>query len=132
MSMNRTADPASIYRARMLIWGSMLFAVGMYYVVTQMMPTPPANQDLPDNLLLGVSATVVLVSLFIRNRLSRRVRETGDRMLLRQSTVVGCALCEGAALLGVVVHFVSGSPNVWRYFLIGAVGLLLHLPRRDE
>jgi hypothetical protein len=41
-------------------------------------------------------------------------------------------LCDAAALLGVVLHFLTGSPRGQLIIAIGVAGLLLHYPKRED
>jgi hypothetical protein len=53
-------------------------------------------------------------------------------MLVQPAMVVACAMCEVSALLGVMERFVIGSGEHFLLFLIAAVGIALHFPRRDQ
>ncbi len=47
----------------------------------------------------------------------------------RTGFILAIALCDTAALFGLVVYFVTGSPRAWVYMAIGLVGLLVHRPK---
>jgi hypothetical protein len=114
------------------LWVVLLVSILFYFVILQMLPVAPSDAALPDSALLIVAAALVGASVFARNLFLRKARETTDPAHLRTATVVGAVLCESAALLGIVAHFVSGSPVAWRYIVIGAAGMLLHFPRRED
>jgi hypothetical protein len=46
--------------------------------------------------------------------------------------VVGFALCDAAALLGMFDHMSNNSPYFYFAFIIAGLGLLFHFPKKDH
>ena len=46
--------------------------------------------------------------------------------------ILALALCEVAALMGMVALFVTLSKYAYLLFALGALGMLLHFPRREQ
>jgi F0F1-type ATP synthase membrane subunit c/vacuolar-type H+-ATPase subunit K len=129
---DRAQTPNTVFHQRIILWAALITSVGLYYVVTQFVPPGTAVLELPENILLAASAAIVGASVLARNFFEKRARETRNPAFLRSATVIGCALCEVVALIGLVLHIVTGSPTAWRYLVIAAAGMLLHFPRQQK
>ena len=57
---------------------------------------------------------------------------TGQPAKFQTGFIIATALCEAAGLLGFVGIFVTHNREAYLLFAIGALGLLLHFPRRDQ
>jgi hypothetical protein len=111
----------------------MVMAGGVYFVLIRLVPTnAPAPNPALDTTLLAMAAGLVAVSFPLESRI--RGPQEAIRNLPRERTaqILGLTLCESAALLGVVLHFITGSPRDQLIVAIGIAGLLLHYPKREE
>mgnify|MGYP003288435978 CR=1 FL=1 len=134
--MNQNDPHANIelrIRTMRTIWISMLFSlVGFFFVTFIQKPsediTPKPTLSLIF-LLVGLSATVI--SSLVKNKLLSRAVDQQQVQLVQQAYVVGWAINEVAALLGVVDYFATGHPHYYVLLIISACGLLLHFPRRE-
>ena len=119
------ASAAADHRFRLIIWFAMLISIAMYYLVmlTLKPGTPTADSALP-NILLALSVATVGVSIPIQRLLARTKP--------RSAFVVAVVLCELSALYGLVLWTTTGSPRAYYCLVVGAVGMLLHVPRRDQ
>ena len=75
---------------------------------------------------------VVMASILIKQRVVQRAVEKRDAALLQSAYILGFALCESAAFLGVVDHFVTGSRYYYFSFALALVGMLKHFPKKDD
>jgi hypothetical protein len=50
----------------------------------------------------------------------------------RTAHIVALVLCDAAAVLGVVLQFITDSPRDQLIVAIGVAGLLLHYPKRED
>ena len=116
---------AADHRFRLIVWFAMLISIAMYYLVmlTLTPGTPNADSTLP-NILVALSVATVGVSIPIRRLLARTKP--------RNAFVVAVVLCELSALYGLVLWTTTGSPRAYYCLVAGAVGMLLHIPRRDQ
>jgi hypothetical protein len=55
-----------------------------------------------------------------------------DIAALQSAHIVSLALCESAALFGVLDRFMTASQTSWFLFAIAAIGILLHFPKKDQ
>lgn len=121
----------------LILWFALLMSVVMLFVIT-MLVAPPTDPDrsVPTNFALfvmaGVGTLLVVLSFAVKRKLLQRSVEKQDVMLVQQALVVGCAMCEVSALLGVVERFLFGSGDHYVLFLVSAIGLALHFPKRDH
>lgn len=115
------------------LWLALFISVGLYYALTFFVPRSekPANATL-FLVLLAVAVTTTLISFVIKNNFLTRAAQKQQVQLVQQGYVVACALTEVAALLGLFDYFATGNPYYYVLFLIGALGMLLHFPRREH
>ena len=121
-------------RTLWMVWIALLLSIAGYFVFT-IFAKPSA--DIPPNptlslILLVVGISTTLISFLIRNRLLTRAVDQQKVPLVQQAYVVGWALNEVAALLGVVDLFVTGHRHYYILLIVSACGLLLHFPRRES
>jgi F0F1-type ATP synthase membrane subunit c/vacuolar-type H+-ATPase subunit K len=81
---------------------------------------------------LGIAFTLVIVSFVVRQKAVKGAIEKRDVASLQSGYITSFALCEAAALFGVLDHFVTGSKYFYISFAIAALGMLLHFPKRDH
>src|ERR1017187_3936856 len=110
-------------RFRLIFWIVMFMAIPIYYFVMRTTPpeAPTADPTL-SNILVPLSVVMVGLSIPIRKLVARRQP--------KNAFILALALCEAAALYGVVVWSTTGSPRSYYCLLAGAAGMLLHFPRR--
>ncbi len=82
--------------------------------------------------LLAAGAAIVFASFVLKQQLMRKAIEKRDVAALQSSHIVALALCESAALFGVLDRFVTASQTSWFLFAIAVLGILLHFPRKDN
>jgi hypothetical protein len=112
-------------RFRLVLWLWMLAAIPMYYAVMRAVPpgAPTAGPTLL-YVLLPLSVVTAVLSISIRKLVARSKP--------RDAFILGLALCEAAALFGMVAWFVTGSPHSCYCLGAGAAGMLLHFPRAAQ
>jgi hypothetical protein len=115
------------------LWLALLASIGVYYVMTfvvkpsgEITPNPRLSLIL---LLAGISTT--LISFLVRSRLLSRAVDQQQLQLVQQAHIVGWAINEVAALLGMLDFFVTGHRHFYVLFIVSALGLLLQFPRRE-
>src|SRR5450432_3572145 len=125
--------PDAVYRIRLLSWAAMLSAIVMYFVLIRSVHPTKATPNptlVPALLLLGVA--LVAASFPVKAYFFKRAHEAGNPKLGQTGELVALAICEMAALFGVLVWFLSGAPQYWWFLILGAAGQLLHWPQRQE
>ncbi len=126
------------YKAMLMLWFGIAMSIGGLFAVT-VFAAPEAlgsDRDVPAGFALfamaGVGTLLVVLSFAVKRKLLQRSVEKQDVMLVQQAMIAGCAMCEVSALLGVAERFLIGSGDHYLLFLVSAIGIALHFPRRDH
>jgi len=116
------------------LWLGLLFSVGLYYLFTIYAGRPENLQ--PNSTvslaLLAAGVSTTLVSFLVKNKLIGRAIEQRQVQQVQQGYIVAWAMCEVAAVLGVMDFFLTSDPYFYVLFIIAALGELLHYPRREH
>ena len=126
------------YQTMMVLWFALLMSVLMYFLfslfVTPNLSNEPTNSTraLLILVLTALGTLTVLVSFPVKNKLLERAYEKQDVSLVQKALMVGCAMCEVSALLGLLEHYVIGNREYYLLFLLAAGGIGLHFPRRSQ
>lgn len=115
------------------LWFALFVSVGLYFALTFFVPRSenPPNATL-FLVLAAVSLTTVAASFIIKTNFLIRAAQQQQVQLVQQGYVVACALTEVPALLGLLDYFSTGNEYYYALFIIAALGMLLHFPRRDH
>lgn len=117
-----------------ILWLALLFSVGLYYLLTMFMGRPEnleANHTVSLALLAGGVSTM-LVSFLVKSKLINRAIEQRQVQQVQQGYIVAWAMCEVAALFGLMDFFMTSDPYFYVLFVLAALGELLHYPRREH
>lgn len=131
-----STDPNIEQRMRTvrILWLVLLTNVGLLYLLTNF-------ADRPENLepnstlslaLLAAGVSTTLVSFLIKNKLINRAIEQRQVQQVQQGYIVAWAMCEVSALLGLMDFFLTNDAYFYVFFIIAALGELLHYPRREH
>jgi hypothetical protein len=112
------------------LWFGICMSVLMLFALTYFVPGgTDENRQLTLVLnVLGVGP--VALSFLLKQKMLAKSIATQQVDLVQKGYLLSFALCESAALLGVVDHFLTGSKYYYFAFAIGAVGMLLHFPQK--
>jgi|SRR5689334_18623347 len=131
-------DPQTNVEVRVLtlriLWMALLMSVVINYVITCFVKRP---EDVAPNptlsmVLICVAVLAVLISFLIKSRLLSKAIDQQHVGMVQQAYVVTWAIAEAAALLGLLDFFTTADRYYHALFIIGALGLLLHFPRRES
>ena len=132
------AGPEVHLRTMRILWGAFLVCVGLFFVVSRV--TRPA--DLPaeaggglDPLLyvLAVMALLAVAASFVvKGVIYKRAARHQQPALVQAGLTLALALCEAGVLMGLVGVFVTRNDAAYLLFALGALGMLLHFPRREQ
>jgi hypothetical protein len=121
------------HRIILMIWFSLLMSISIFFVMTMMIPGNAAEPNTTLSFaLIGVAFMVVVASVLIKPRVVQRAIEKRDPAMVQTGYILSFALCESAAILGVVDHFVTGSSYYYFSFALGLLGMLMHFPKKDH
>jgi predicted MFS family arabinose efflux permease len=110
----------------------MLMSVLIFLVIVLMVQSQTNPNPMLSYALLAIGAMTVLASFLLKQQLTRKAIDNNDVAALQSAHIVSLALCESAALLGVLDRFVTGSTTSWLLFAIAVLGILLHFPKKDH
>ena len=136
--MNPQTDLQTSIEARLntmrIIWIALILSVGIYYMITffvQRSPDVAPNSTL--SLTLAVAAvSTIAVSFLIKAKLLGKALEQQKIGMVQQAYITTWAITEVAALLGLLDFFSTGDRYYHVFFAFAALGLLLHMPRREH
>src|SRR5688572_8007878 len=125
------------YRSMLILWFALLMSVVMFFVLTMAAPAPfDRERNAPTSVVLFALAAVgtflVVLSFAAKRKMLQRSVEKQEPMLVQQALVVACAMCEVSALFGVLERFAIGSGDHYVLFLVSAIGVALHFPKRNQ
>jgi F0F1-type ATP synthase membrane subunit c/vacuolar-type H+-ATPase subunit K len=122
-----------------ILWAVFLTNVGLFVVVTRFVraDSGAADAGVRDNptLLYALAAAglaSVALSFVLKAGFYGRGAERQEPAQVQTGFILALALCEAAALLGVVGLFVTWNDYAYLLFALGALGMILHFPRREQ
>ena len=117
-----------------VIWMALLISVVIYYAITHFVERPEDVEPNPtlSLTLICVAVLAVLISFLIKSRLLSKAVDQQHIGMVQQAYVVTWAITEVAALLGLLDFFKTSDRYYHALFIIAALGLLLHFPRRES
>ena len=120
------------YRVILILWIAILLSIGFLFSLAVFIPSSgTANQTL-SLALLGTGFATVTVSILLKQQMIRKAIEKQQVQALSSAYIIGFALCESAALFGLMDHFVTGSGYYRFGFFLAAIGMLLHFPKKEH
>ena len=116
------------------VWIALLLSIAMYYVFTIFAGRPDNLSPNPTLFLglLAVGLSTTLLSFLIKSKLLAKATDQQQPQGVQQAYVVAWAMCEVSALLGVIDFFLTANSYYYSLFVLGALGELLHFPRREH
>lgn len=140
--MNENLNIEQSYRTLVIIWFALLVSQVMLLVVIFFAKPEVLKFDLSKP-LLGENAMIIiifallaisnLVMSFVLSRKNLKQAIAEQKIGLVQSAmIIGCALCEGISLFGVVLAFAFSYQYFFLWIALGIFGTILHFPKRDN
>ncbi len=126
------------YQTMVVLWLALFLSIGLYFLYSLfVMPPVETGPDTPRRSLLiamltAIGTFLVVVSFAVKRKLIERSVEKQDVSLVQKGMIVACAICEVCALLGLLERFLIGNSDYFVLFLIAAIGVALHFPRREQ
>ena len=126
------ARVAARYKVFLILWIAMLMSLGILLGLAVFVTGSGRPDRTMSYTFFGISIVLVIASLLIKQRQLRQAIEKGQVALLQNAYILGFALCEAAALFGLLDHFVTGSNNYRFMFALAVLGMLVHFPKMDH
>jgi hypothetical protein len=129
------ATVAMRLRTLRILWCAIFLSIPMYYVFSIMTATPvgDVNQNPTLTIILTAAGLLsVVISHIVKHKYLNQAVVQQSIALVHVGYIVGFAVTEVAALLGLLDHFVTGNRYYYVLFIIAAIGMAFHFPRRDQ
>jgi len=123
---------AARYMTFLILWFAVLMSVTIFFVIAWIASGQGTPNPVMSYVLLAAGFSTVAVSFVLKQQLVRKAIEKTDVAALQSAQVIAMALCESAVLFGMLDRFVTASQTSWFLFAIGALGILLHFPKKDH
>ena len=130
------------YQTLVVLWLALLVSQVLFFVLVWFIKPgifahetpPPIFGTLPLVIFVfSASAIAFLLLSFVlsRQHMQRAVRDQ-DASCVQTGLLLGCALSEIPSLLGLVLAFAFDYPYFYLWIVLGALGMLLHFPRKGN
>jgi hypothetical protein len=130
------------YQTLVVIWAALLMSQFVFVVLAYFLkPNLFTFESVPISfgskpLITAVFALAALVlfilSFIFRRQYIARAAVDQDAGCLQTGLVLGCALCEGCSLLGLILAFAFEYQYFFVWIAAGAVGILMHFPLKGN
>lgn len=122
------------FRMILVLWSALFLSIGLYYVMTLFVhPSEGTGQNSTLSAVFAVAGSVLaIISVPVKQKYLTQSVEQQRLELVQTGYVVACALCEVAAMLGLLDYFVTGNRYYYVLFIIAGCGMLLNFPRRQH
>ena len=147
--MNRNESDAGIdtrLRTMRILWAVFLMTIAQFLLVVYFAdpmteaerasasgePAPSGNPSPLLYLFFALGLASVAASYLLRRSFYGKGERERQPALVHTGLILALALCETAALFGLVALFVLGNPLAYSLFALAVIGQLLHFPRRDQ
>ena len=121
------------HRILLTIWFALLTSMSVFAVLPVIIPSKSTEPNATLSFaLIGVAFMLLVGSVLIKQRVMQSAIEKRNAATLQTAYIVSFALCESAAICGLVDHIVTGSKYYFLSFLLGLLGMLLHFPKKDH
>lgn len=125
------------YQTLLILWFAMLMNIGILFMVAFI--AAPDRNDVtgPSSKILtfafaAVGAFLVVISFAVKRKFFARAVDQQDVSLVQKGLILALAICEVSAMIGLLERFVIGNRDYFVLFLLAAIGIALHFPKRDD
>jgi len=120
------------HKVFLILWFALFVSVMLLLVLVLVAGSRGTPNPTLSYALLGIGSMTVLGSFLLKQQLVQKAINNNDIAALQSAHIVSLALCESAALFGVLDRFMTASQTSWFLFAIAAIGILLHFPKRAQ
>lgn len=139
---NQNTNVEQRYRVLTIIWFALLASQILLLIVIFFAKPEVFRFDFSESLLgknalmTGLFALLAISNLmmafvFSRKYINQAIAERNPN-LVQTAMIIGCALCEGISLFGLVMAFAFSYQYFFLWFALGILGTILHFPKRDN
>lgn len=122
-----------LHRTLLIIWVCILMSVSAFFLMTVFIPSKAEGDNMIIvYVLIALGFTNVVLSFVLKQSFLAKSVTKQDLKLAQQAYIFALALCESAALFGLMIHFITGSTYYYVPFAFGVIGMLLHVPKKQH
>jgi hypothetical protein len=123
------------FRVMLILWAAMTGSCVVLFLMTKV-ATPRTTASVYSDAivlaLLVMSFTIFALSFVLKKKTLEQAIHRQNPAGVQTALIIALAMCEAICLFGLVAFFAFASPYYYAFFIIGAIGLLMHLPRRSH
>jgi F0F1-type ATP synthase membrane subunit c/vacuolar-type H+-ATPase subunit K len=120
------------FRVFLILWAAILVSVGFLTTLGVILGSKGTPNPILSYALIGIGLTMVAVSFVLKQNLVRQANARNDAGTLQVAHILALALCESAALFGLLDRLITASITSWFLFAISVVGILMNFPSKDQ
>jgi hypothetical protein len=120
------------YRVFLILWVAILISIGILFALALFIPSSGRGDQTFSIILLGLGFATVSTSFVFKQQMLKRAIDKQQLQALMSAYIISFALCESAALFALMDHFTTGSGYYRFGFILAAIGMVLHFPRKDH
>lgn len=118
------------YRTLLTLWAAMFLSILSFLLFINLSPVKPVENARLSLILNLVGMAPVAMSFLLKIKVLQKSIETRRLELVQTAYVLAFALCEMAAILGLMSRYLTGSKDFYISLGFGLFGIFLHLPRK--
>ncbi|HEV2884880.1 MAG TPA: hypothetical protein VGW36_08480 [Pyrinomonadaceae bacterium] len=121
------------HRTLLILWVAFLMSIVMYLFIAVVLPRPEEPVVRPLAMALSfASAFLTVVSFGVKKKFVSNAISQQNPQLVTKGFILAAAMCEAAALLGLLDLFIARDRNYWTLIAIALLGMLVNFPRRSH
>jgi hypothetical protein len=133
--MSSNQKPVTVddrYRTLCILWAGLSLSLVLYLVFIQFVPVA-ARPNAKVTLLLNTAGLIpVAASFLFKQALIGKATQSQRIEQVHSAYIISWALCEVAAILGLLDNRTTGSKYYFVGFAVAGLGMLCHFPRKQH
>jgi hypothetical protein len=122
------------YRTMLIIWLAILMSLSTMFALTFVIERSGPQSDAPFLVwtLMALGFLLFGLSFLLKRRLLAQSAREQKPELVQSAMILAVAMCEAIGMFGLLIYFVGASSYYYLFFILSALGILLHMPRREQ
>lgn len=123
------------YRVLMILWAAITGSCAVLFALTKLVTpqnVPNESSNIIVIVLLLMSFSLFALSFALKKKFLEEAIQKQSPAGVQTALILAWAMCEVICLFGLAAFFAFASPYYYAFFIIGAIGLLLHFPKRSH
>lgn len=124
------------HRTMLILWIAILVTIGILFLVANL-AKPGSEGDYGNNPMLfwifgGTGFFTFMLSFLLKKILLAQAVAKQSVAQVMTAHIIAFTMCEVAAIFGLMIRLTTGARFYYLLFIIGVLGVLLHMPRRTQ